>query len=89
VLRVAHVDDDRVRIDVADEGPGMSAREAQRALDRFYRASTDQDGFGLGLSIAREVVAVMEGTLSIMSDEGRGTTVSIVLAAAEPARLCG
>ena len=89
VLRVGHVDDDRVRIDVADEGPGMSAREAQRAIDRFYRASADGDGFGLGLSIVREVVAVMEGTLSIASDEGRGTTVSIVLAAAGPARLCG
>ena len=59
----------------------MAASDAERALDRFYRAAdSDADGFGLGLSIVREVVGVMGGTLSIDSRPEEGTTVSIVLA---------
>jgi signal transduction histidine kinase len=84
-LRVAPGPDDRVRIDVADDGPGMSAVAADRAPDRFYRApGASADGFGLGLSIVREAVGAMGGTLSIDSRPGRGTTVSIFLARAQP-----
>jgi signal transduction histidine kinase len=88
-LRVQHVDGDRVRIDVADSGPGMTRAEAEKALDRFYRApGADGQGFGLGLSIAREATRVMKGTLTIDSEPGRGTTVSIELEAAENGREC-
>ena len=67
----------------------MKPLEAQRAFDRFYRAATaDGDGFGLGLSIVREVVQVMDGALSIESRSGEGTTVAIVLGAAG-SRSCG
>lgn len=82
-VRVAHVSDDRVRIEVADRGAGMTKAEAERALNRFYRASgSNGEGFGLGLSIAQEVVRAMDGTLAIESEPGEGTTVSIELAAA-------
>lgn len=88
-LRVAHAGDDRVRIDVADEGPGMTRREASRALDRFYRnADPEGDGFGLGLAIVKEVVSAMDGTVSIASAPGAGTTVSVVLETAGPAKSC-
>jgi signal transduction histidine kinase len=83
-LRVAAGPDDRVRIDVADGGPGMSELAADRAPDRFYRApGASADGFGLGLSIVREAVGAMGGTLAIDSRPGRGTTVSIFLARAQ------
>jgi signal transduction histidine kinase len=81
-LRVNHVGGDRVRLEVADHGPGMKPLDAERALDRFYRADGDGEGFGLGLSIVREVVRVMGGTLSIDTRSGEGTTVAIVLRAA-------
>lgn len=72
-----------VRIDVSDDGPGLTPSQAERVLDRFYRASSSAgDGFGLGLSIVREAVEVMGGTLSIESREGEGTTVSMVLRSA-------
>lgn len=90
ILRVAHVGDDHVRIEVADKGPGMKPLDAERALDRFYRAAgSDGEGFGLGLSIVREVVSVMDGTLSIATGPEEGTTVSIVLRAAGDAKGCG
>lgn len=83
-LRVAHVGGNRVRIEVADRGPGMTTEDAEKAFDRFYRArSSDGEGFGLGLSIAREVVRVMDGTLAIDSRIGDGTTVSIELESAD------
>ena len=88
-LRAAHLDDNEVRIEVADEGPGMKPFEADRAFDRFYRAAgSNGEGFGLGLSIVREVVSVMDGTLSIESRSQEGTTVSIVLKSAGEPRGC-
>lgn len=85
-LRVAVDDHEHVRIEVADEGSGMAPSDAARALDRFYRADSDSDGFGLGLSIVREAVSAMDGTLSIESRPEEGTTVSIVLRSAGNAR---
>jgi two-component system sensor histidine kinase VicK len=91
-LRVARTDDDRVRIDVIDSGPGMTQTEAQRALDRFYRVRDGSaadglaDGFGLGLPIVREAVTAMGGHLELRTAPGAGTTVSIVLPAAERQR---
>jgi signal transduction histidine kinase len=79
-LRVERAGVDRVRIDVVDRGPGMTEEDAEKALDRFYRVKgPDGDGFGLGLSIAREAVRVMAGTLTIDSEVGKGTTVTIEL----------
>lgn len=68
------------RIEVSDSGPGMTATEARRATERFYRGSPgERDGFGLGLPIVRESVVAMGGELEIESRPGEGTTVSIVL----------
>lgn len=83
-LRAMHADDGLVQIDVSDTGPGMTRRDAGRALDRFYRA-TDSNGesFGLGLAIVYEVVQAIGGTVSISSAPERGTTVSLVLKGAD------
>jgi signal transduction histidine kinase len=65
----------------------MTSEDAEKALDRFYRAQdSDGDGFGLGLSIVREVVRVMDGTLGIESRPGKGTTVTIELLSRDGAR---
>lgn len=86
-LRVAQVSDTRVRIQVADRGPGMTTEDTEKALDRFYRAEgSNREGFGLGLSIAREAVRVMNGTLTLDSQLGRGTTVSIELESTDNGR---
>jgi signal transduction histidine kinase len=88
-VRVLHVTDDRVRVQVADRGPGMTRGDAEKALDRFYRAGeANGEGFGLGLPIVHEVVRVMDGTLAIDSQVGEGTTVSIELRAAGEGRGC-
>jgi len=80
---------DRVQIAVSDTGLGISADDLEHVFERFYRADTsrtrDTGGFGLGLSIAREFVEAMGGSLSATSQPGLGSTFWISLRRAEPA----
>lgn len=64
---------------VHDEGVGMTGAEAQRAFDRFWRARDARDlpGFGLGLSIVRQICVAHGGRVSIVSQPGAGTTVTL------------
>lgn len=72
-----------VRIEVGDHGGGLDPEQRERAFDRFFRAGKrDGEGFGLGLSIVREVVSALAGKLEIDSAPGRGTRVAIVLPSA-------
>jgi len=67
-----------VALEVADSGPGMTSAETARATDRFYRARDDEEGFGLGLSIARQAAEALDGRLELESDRG-GTRARLLL----------
>jgi signal transduction histidine kinase/HAMP domain-containing protein len=75
----------RVVIEVDDTGTGIRADEQDRVFDRFYRGSgsLEREGFGLGLAIAKRMVDVMGGEISVDSEEGRGSTFRVELRAAE------
>ncbi|NNM92734.1 MAG: HAMP domain-containing histidine kinase [Candidatus Eremiobacteraeota bacterium] len=77
-------EDGSVRIVVRDEGPGMSELERLHSFERFYRGDQRGEitGSGLGLSIAKRAVERAGGSIEIESAPGRGTTVTIELAAA-------
>ena len=66
---------------VADNGIGMSREFLQRAFEPFEQMDTsyNRKGTGLGLSITRRLVELMGGTISIESELGVGTTVTITL----------
>jgi signal transduction histidine kinase len=64
---------DRVRITVADTGPGMTREQLERAFDDFY--TTKAGGTGLGLSIVRRLVMDLDGVLRIETEPGAGTRV--------------
>jgi signal transduction histidine kinase len=76
-------DPEWVRIDVADEGIGISPAELGRIFEKFYRIdaamSRGVGGSGLGLYISREIVLQMGGTLTVRSLPDKGSTFSIVL----------
>ncbi|MDX6583347.1 MAG: two-component system, OmpR family, phosphate regulon sensor histidine kinase PhoR [Solirubrobacterales bacterium] len=76
-----------VWIEVTDTGSGIAAAEIDRIFERFYRGSgsLEQEGFGLGLSIARRMVDVMGGEIGVESAEGEGATFWVRLRAAQPA----
>ncbi|MBG0562225.1 sensor histidine kinase [Actinoplanes aureus] len=66
---------------VRDTGVGMTAEEVARAFDRFWRADPARQratgGSGLGLTIARRIVADQGGTLEAASTPGLGTTFTV------------
>jgi signal transduction histidine kinase len=74
---------------VADEGPGMSEEHVARAFEPFYQGAEPvgggAGGVGLGLHITRRIVEAHGGTIRIESLPGAGTTIRLVLPAAQPA----
>jgi PAS domain S-box-containing protein len=69
---------------VKDTGTGMSADQQQRAFEPFF--TTKPHGVGLGLATSLGIVERIAGTLSIESELGAGTTVSVWLPEAKPER---
>lgn len=80
---VTKSDGKRLRIDVSDRGCGIPAKDLSRLFEKYHRASNatsmKPDGNGLGLYIAKGIVELMGGVISISSRVGEGTTVSILL----------
>lgn len=70
-------------IQVRDEGEGIAPDVLPHVYDPFFTTRPVGSGTGLGLSIARQLVVSQGGEISIESEVGRGTTVSIVLKASE------
>jgi signal transduction histidine kinase len=66
-----------VRIEVSDTGKGLAPEECSRLFTPYY--TTKQQGTGLGLAIVQAVVSDHHGTISLTSDEGRGTSFKIDL----------
>jgi signal transduction histidine kinase len=79
----AHARDETVVVEVRDRGPGIGPGQADRVLERFFRGGDrDAEGFGLGLSIAREVAHAVGGRLEIETLLGGGTTARMILRSA-------
>jgi signal transduction histidine kinase len=81
VTVTASVENHRLRVTVADRGPGISPEELPRIFDRFYRGADQrqEEGSGLGLSIAQWIVEEHGGTISVRSQPGAGTEFIIEL----------
>jgi signal transduction histidine kinase len=70
------------RIVISDNGPGMTPKEQARAFDRFSRATGEGErgaSLGLGLPLARQFVEAHGGSLSLASEPGQGTAVTVEL----------
>jgi len=68
-----------IAIAVTDTGVGIAKEQQEKIFDRFYRAddSRTEQGYGLGLSIAKQIMQVHQGTIAVTSEPGKGTTMML------------
>ena len=75
------VEDNRLRISVTDEGFGLAENDRMRIFDLFYRASNEQTrtvaGLGVGLAIVRSIIESHNGSVTVDSAPGTGSTFTI------------
>ncbi|MEO0573654.1 MAG: tetratricopeptide repeat protein, partial [Bacteroidota bacterium] len=81
VALVANYDEGILEVKVSDSGKGISEEKLPFIFDRFYQvdgASTKQrEGSGIGLSLSKELVELMDGTITVSSEEGKGTFFTV------------
>lgn len=75
-------DNSMVSVVVQDKGVGISKEDLPHLFDRFYRANksrskSDVPGYGLGLPIAKKIMKIHNGTITITSNQKKGTTALI------------
>ncbi|HEY9157315.1 two-component system sensor histidine kinase NtrB [Candidatus Binatus sp.] len=73
----------RVVIKVVDNGIGIPREHLERVFDPFFTTKPAGAGVGLGLSLCQRMILSNQGTIRIDSEVGRGTAITITLAAAE------
>lgn len=83
LLRPAPADADEtcVTFTVRDRGPGIPAEQLPHIFERFYRGQVSRTGggAGLGLAIAKELVAAQGGTIAVQSAPGEGSAFTVTL----------
>ncbi len=76
-------EEDKVRISVSDTGIGLSSEEQEKLFKDFVRIKKAETknilGSGLGLSIVKKIVDVYDGTVSVKSEPGEGSTFTVTL----------
>jgi len=76
-------DADRVRIEVADTGIGISRADQERIFERFYRVDASRSraagGTGLGLAIVKHLVRNLDGEITVSSEPGKGSKFRVTI----------
>lgn len=75
----AYEQNNEICISVSDTGIGISKEDLPKIKTKFFKANQTRRGSGIGLAVADEIISRHNGTLTINSEEGVGTTVMITL----------
>jgi len=86
-IRVEDSDKDKVRIEVIDTGSGIAENDLETIFIPFERLPSTNivEGTGIGLTLSKQMVELMNGTIGVHSIENQGSTFWIELPAAKPA----
>jgi len=76
-MTTKRLDPDRVRVRVADDGPGVPRELRTRIFEPGY--STKQSGWGIGLSLAKRIVEENHGGRLVLAPSEKGATFDIIL----------
>ena len=78
------VEDQQMLLSVSDQGRGIPPKELATIFQPFYRIAenVNREGFGLGLSLADRIIKLHKGRIEVSSEEGQGTTFTIVIPSA-------
>ena len=75
---------------VADNGIGISATDKKKIFDRFYRVdkarTRQKGGFGLGLSLAKQIVDALKGSISVKDNKPNGTIFEVKITISTPSK---
>ena len=81
VIFSVRTNDRHLYISVADNGPGISDSDKKKIFDRFYRVdkarTRQKGGFGLGLSLAQQIVLALKGTIVVKDNHPKGTIFEV------------
>jgi signal transduction histidine kinase len=77
VRSAADLAQDRIEVEVADNGCGIAAEDLKKIFDPFY--STRTDGTGLGLSVSYGIIQNHEGDIQVFSEPGQDTRFKVTL----------
>lgn len=75
---------------VSDNGIGISTEDKKKIFDRFYRVdkarTRQKGGFGLGLSLAKQIVDALKGTVTVKDNKPKGTIFEVKIAIQTPSK---
>ena len=78
VVRTSNPDPDTILVEISDNGIGISQEDIPHIFEPFFSTKQEAHGIGLGLSITHGIIQNHNGKISVRSETGLGTTISIV-----------
>jgi two-component system NtrC family sensor kinase len=79
LMRTLNPDDDSIKLEITDNGVGISAQDLPHIFEPFFSTKHDARGIGLGLPIVHGIIQNHKGKIQVKSEPGHGTTISITL----------
>jgi len=75
---------EKLFLSIIDNGIGIASKDHDKIFDMFFRLSGKKNGSGIGLYIVKDTVQILQGSIEVHSEEGKGTTFNITLKNLKP-----